>query len=286
MVYSTFANRNEALDRLPPRPERSHKGTFGHVLCVCGSLGMCGAAYLSAKAAYRSGAGLVRILTVQDNLPLLQGMLPEAIVTPYDPQAPDPKKWEEAEQWADVLVIGCGLGLSPGSRALLAYFLQHSHKPTVLDADALNLLALNPSLMKYAAGTVLTPHPLEMARLTGLPVEQILAAPESIARSFAQKHALTCVLKDHNTVISDGSDTIYRNNTGNSGMATGGSGDVLAGMLGGLWAQCRQSVLSPFTIASIGVYLHGLCGDVAAHKLGEYALMATDLIEAIPQVLR
>ncbi|MBQ9783609.1 MAG: NAD(P)H-hydrate dehydratase [Clostridia bacterium] len=286
MAYSVFSYTRDALDMLPPRPEESHKGTFGKVLCVCGSVGMCGAAFFAAKAAYRMGAGLVRILTVRENLPMLQTMLPEAIVSVYDADQPDMNVIDEAEEWADVLVIGCGLGISPVSRTLLARLLRSSQTPKILDADALNLLARNPSLLKYAKGAILTPHPLEMARLTGRSLEEIQADPEIIAYEFAKKHALICVLKQHRTVVTDGGERLYRNNTGNSGMATGGSGDVLAGMLGGLLAQCRTGELPLFSVATLGVYLHGLCGDVAARELGEYSLMASDLLIALPKILR
>jgi NAD(P)H-hydrate epimerase len=247
---------------------------------------MCGAAYLAAHAAYRVGAGLVRILTVRENLIPLQTLLPEAIVSVYDAQEPDPRLLWEAEAWADVLVIGCGLGVTPTSRKLLSELLRKSHKPKVLDADALNLLAHNPSLMKYVRGSILTPHPAEMSRLCGRSVEEILADSALIAHEFAKEKGVVCVLKRHRTVISDGGETVWENGTGNSGMATGGSGDVLAGILGGLWAQGRNEGLTALDCAVLGVFLHGACGDLAARELSEYSVMAGDLVHAIPQVLR
>lgn len=280
----SFSYDEKALSLLPARPEQSHKGTFGRVLCVCGSVGMSGAAYLAAKAAYRMGAGLVRILTPEENRVILQTLLPEAIVSVYDSTEPDLSSIDEAEAWADVLVIGCGLGVTPCSRRLLAHLLRRTDKPRILDADALNLLARNPSLLKYAKGAILTPHPLELSRLTGCTPEELLADTEQAAYDFAKAHDLVCVLKEHRTAVSDGV-RVYRNTSGNSGMATGGSGDVLAGILGGLWAQMRSADSDPLTVASLGVYLHGLCGDIAAHRLGEYSLMASDLIDALPYVL-
>ena len=285
-IFSYSDATAEAFSLLPRRPKQSHKGTFGRVLCVCGAAGLCGAAYLSAKAAYRMGAGLVRILTVEENRPVLQTLLPEAIVTVYDKASPDPHTVEEAEAWADVLVIGCGLGVTPSSRSILSRLLRNSQKPKVLDADALNLLARNPSLLKHAAGAVLTPHPLEMSRLTGVSPEELLADTAGAAYRFAKKHGVVCVLKEHRTAVSDGGARVYRNTSGNSGMATGGSGDVLAGMIGGLLAQSGNGGLSPFTAATLGVYLHGLCGDVAAERLSEYSVMAGDLLDALPTVLR
>ncbi len=285
--YSVFSYTEDALSLLPPRPAESHKGTFGRVLCVCGSRGMSGAAFLCAKAAYRMGAGLVRILTAQENRVILQTQLPEAIVTAYDSDAPDMNTISEAAEWADVLVIGCGLGITPVSRKILAYLLRSNEKPKVLDADALNLLSRNPSLLKYTKNAILTPHPLELSRLTGKSPEELLSDSEKAAYDFAKKRNTVCVLKEHRTAVSDGGDRLYRNTTGNSGMATGGAGDVLAGMLGGLWAQCRfDEAYTPLRIAALGVYLHGLCGDLAAHRLGEYSLMASDLLDTLPEILR
>lgn len=285
MDISCFSYTEKDLNRMPRRPAESHKGTFGRVLCVCGSAGMCGAAYFAAKACYRVGAGLVRILTSEENRSVLQTLIPEAIVSVYDPAAPDALR--AAVEWADVIVAGCGLGISPLSRGLLADLLRlRGDKPTVLDADALNLLARNPSLMKHTRGAVITPHVGEMCRLTSLSEAEILENPAKIAQAFAEKHGLICVLKSHHSVVSDGADLVYRNASGNSGLATGGSGDVLAGMIGGILAQSRNSALSAMDAACLGVYLHGLCGDVAAEALSEYSVMASDILETIPKVLR
>ena len=285
MELSCFSYTERDLSRMPKRLAESHKGTFGKVLCVCGSDGMCGAAYFAAKAAYRMGAGLVRILTVEKNQPILQTLIPEAIVTAYDPTRP--YIVQEAIAWADVLVVGCGMGISAESRGLLSDLLRaRGQKPTVLDADALNLLSRNPSLMKYAKGAILTPHVGEMSRLTSLSCEEISENTAKVAHDFASKHELICVLKNHRTVVSDGSELVYRNVSGNSGMATGGSGDVLAGMIGGILAQSRHGDLSAMDAACLGVYLHGLCGDTAAETMTEYSVMASDLLDAIPTVFK
>ena len=286
MDFSVMDWQVDELRRLPRRPQESNKGTFGRVLCVCGSVGMCGAAYFAAKAAYRVGAGLVRILTVEENRPILQTLLPEAIVTVYDADEPDLALVEEAAAWADVLVIGCGLGLSRTSRTLLAHLLRYSEKPKVLDADALNLLSRNPSLMKYIRGAILTPHPMEMSRLCGRSVEEILEDSEAIAHEFAERYGAVCVLKRHRTLTADGAGKVYRNTTGNSGMATGGAGDVLAGVIGGFLAQMRNGELPTAEIAALGVLLHGLSGDLAARELGEHSVMAGDLLDKIGEGLR
>lgn len=282
--FSLFSYTKDHLSLLPPRPERSNKRTFGRVLCICGSEGMAGAAFLAGKAAYRTGAGLVEIFTPAVNRPILQTLLPEAIVTSYEPDG-----WEaplsEALERADAIVIGCGLGQSEQARRILAFTLRHASLPTVIDADGLNLLAKHPCLIKHAQGAVLTPHPLEMSRLCGRSVENILADPPACAYEFAKTHGVICVLKDHETAVSDGSPSVYLNKSGNSGMATGGSGDVLAGMIGGLLGQSHLAPLSRFKIATLAVYLHGLAGDLVAKQTSPYSLMAGDLPDAIGQVL-
>ncbi len=280
-----FYNKLDA-ELLPRRPQHSHKGTFGRVLCVCGSEGMAGAAYFAAKAAYRMGCGLCKILTPDSNLPILATLLPEALLCGYNPTAPSMDTVAEAEEWADVLVIGCGMGVTPSSRRLLAQLLRTSKKPKILDADALHLLSKNPSLLAHTKGAILTPHAMELSRLTGLAPEVLAADPVTHAYEFSKKHQLVCVLKDHHTAVSDGSLPVYLNTSGNSGMATAGSGDVLAGLLGGLLAQCRDGSLDAYRCACLGVYLHGLCGDAAARSMTEYSVMASDLIDALPTVLK
>ncbi|MBQ9087105.1 MAG: NAD(P)H-hydrate dehydratase [Clostridia bacterium] len=284
--YSVFSYTMRDLTLLPLRPARSHKGTFGRVLCVCGSSGMSGAAYFAAKAAYRMGAGLVRIYTIQENRAILQTLIPEAIVTEYNEASPNMEEFRLALQWADVWVVGCGLGVNTVSRTILAEILRAPKKPTILDADALNLLALNPSLLGRTQGAILTPHAAEMSRLCGKSVEKILEHPKRTAYEFAKQHGVICVLKDHHTVVSDGGPRLYLNPTGNSGMATGGAGDILAGLLGGLFAQLGSSCPDPLSYTALGVYLHGLCGDHAAQALSEYAVMARDLLDALPKVLK
>ena len=283
--FSVFSYGDEDL-RLPPRPSDSHKGTFGKVLCVCGTEGMCGAAYFAAKAAYRSGAGLVKILTVASNRPVLQGLIPEAIVTVYDDAHPDPNTILEAVEWADVLVVGCGLGTSSAARALLSHVLRTASKPLVLDADALNLISQSPSPLSCVKGAILTPHMGEMARLCGIEIDEIQKDPQRVAYRFAKRHEVVCVLKGHRTVISDGGSRLFLNSSGNSGMATGGSGDVLAGILGGLLAQSQNQCISPLELTALGVYLHGKSGDLAAERRSEYSVMASDLLDCLPEVMK
>lgn len=270
---------------LPERPQRSNKATFGRVLCAAGSYCMSGAAYLCAKAAYRSGAGLVAILTPEENRVILQSSLPEAVLSVYSSAFPDEATVIAAAKAASVIAVGPGLGQSESARTVLTAILKSSNKPMVLDADALNIIAANPRLWELVPhGSVITPHPGEMARLCGCEVSEILADVPSICKGFAKAHGVICVLKDHATAVADGTSPncdLYLNDTGNSGMATGGSGDVLTGMIAALLAQG----MSPFTAAALGVRIHGMAGDIAADRLGEYSVMASDLIDAIPTVL-
>ncbi len=285
MSLPVFSYTQKDLTKMPPRPQESNKSTFGRVLCVCGSVGMSGAAYLTAKAVLRTGAGLAEILTPRENRIILQTSLPEAIVTCYDRESIDMDKTDMALSRADVVVCGSGLGISGESRTLLSHILRSCTLPTVLDADALNLISRNPSLLKYTKGKIITPHPLEMSRLTGLAVEEILNDPRRVCCDFAQSYGAVCLLKGHRTTVCDG-EKLYINSSGNSGMATAGSGDVLSGIIGGILAQNKSGSLSSLEVAALGAYIHGLCGDCAAARLGEYSLMASDIIDALPTVLK
>ena len=286
---SHFSYERNALSMMPVRPARSNKGDFGRVLCVCGSRGMSGAAYLSAKAAYRTGAGLVEIFTHECNRVALQTSLPEAIVTTYTDEYDKSTLLCSLER-ADAVVVGCGLGITPLSRTILSdilHALEGKDIPLVIDADAINLLSRSRSLLKYVRGAVLTPHFMEASRLLDRPIGELLPHTASVAHEIAERYGAVCVMKDHESAVSDGGERVYINKSGNSGMATGGSGDVLAGILGGLLSQNSKAAisLSKLEAVALGVYIHGLAGDAAEIKLGEYSLMATDIIDALPSVL-
>ena len=286
MEYRVFSYTPDDLSLMPKRVQDSHKGTYGRLLCVCGSVGMAGAAYLCAKAALRTGAGLVEIFTPEQNRAVIQTLLPEAIVTPYCADEPDLLALEKAIKRADAVVCGCGLGTSGAALSILTRLLRTRSVPTLLDADALNLLSKNRSLLSHAAGCIITPHPLEMSRLTGLDVSKVELDRQNVCRTFASDHSLVCALKGHRTAVSNGED-VYVNTSGNSGMATAGSGDVLSGIIGGILAQNKSDgALSIMQIASLGVYIHGLCGEIAADRLCEYSVIASDLIDSLPQVLK
>jgi NAD(P)H-hydrate epimerase len=248
---------------------------------------MSGAAYLCALAAYRTGAGLVEILTVESNRVILATLLPEAIVSTYKNGELSRDKVDISLARADALVIGCGLGKSETARELLRYVLQkkRSGLPTVADADALNIISEDKEMIKLAKGAVITPHLLEMSRLSGSELTEISENVARSAHAFSAENNVICVLKCHNTAVADGTGEVYINKLGNSGMATGGSGDVLAGIIGGILAQNKKSSLSVFEAARLGVFLHSKAGDIAAEKIGEYSLMARDIIDALPTAI-
>ena len=275
---------------LPPRPAISNKSTFGRVVALCGSVGMCGAAYLCAKAAYRTGCGLVEIITPEQNRIPLQTLLPEAIVTCYDSDNPDTAAVAKAVRRADAIAIGCGLGTSITAARVLDTALTAATIPVVLDADALNIMAADPQHWQTPkVPVIITPHPGEMSRLTGLTIEQVLKNVPELAASFAKERGVVCLLKHHKTAISDGNVT-YINQFGNSGMATGGSGDVLTGIIVALLAQSKNypkaTAPDPCKTAALGALIHSLAGDRAAARLGEYALMASDIIDEIGSVIK
>lgn len=281
-MTSVFTYSGEDLQRIRPRRPYSNKGSYGKVLLIAGSRGMSGAACLAALAAYRSGSGLVRVFTPECNRTVIQSYLPEAVVTPYDPDGFFGEELTEALAWADVTGIGPGIGTGAASRQILETVCQTFEKPLVMDADALNLFALNRTLLDGHRGPVIvTPHIGEMIRLGGCTKEEILDDITSAARRFAEKYHLICALKDARTVVSDGVRT-YLNTSGNSGMAVAGSGDVLTGIICGLLAQGMQ----PFDGAALGVYLHGCAGDLAQEKLSAYGMIARDIAGQIGEVLK
>ncbi|MBO5306301.1 MAG: NAD(P)H-hydrate dehydratase [Clostridia bacterium] len=291
-MSSFFSYRPTDLSRVPLRTQNSHKGTYGRVLVVGGSVCMSGAAYFAAKAAYRMGAGLVHILTHKDNRIILQTQLPEAILSTYgDDVERDRETVLDAVSRADAIVVGVGLGQSEQAKRLLSMVLSQADAPLVIDADALNILAKHGELWEQiSAPVIVTPHPLEMARLCHMDVSVIERDRLTAAVNFSEKYALVCVLKGHNTIVSDGAEarglgdehTVYLNHSGNSGMATGGSGDVLSGIIASLIAQ----KMLPFDAATLGVYIHGLAGDAAAEALGEYSVMASDIIDHISEIIK
>jgi len=281
--YHAISYTEEDVRRLPERKANSHKGTFGKVLVIAGSQKISGAAYLAAAGAYRIGAGLVKIYTPKENQVAMQVLLPEALMEIYDSSRPSIKQLKECTEWADVIVIGPGIGTERGAEKILKYVISKSHVPVVIDADGINLLAKNRAyLLDKKAPVVLTPHIQEMARLTGKSKSVIMTNPMEEAEAFVKNYDVTLVLKSAGTIVTKESEHKYINLSGNSGMATGGSGDVLAGMIGGMIAQGMNC----FEAAKLGVYLHGKAGDAAAAIKSTYSMTATDILDGIAEVTR
>ena len=283
MQPDVFTYEADDLKLLPARNRDSNKGSFGRVLVIAGSEEMSGAAYLSAKAAYRMGAGLVEVLIPDKNAAVIRNLLPEAIVTGYSPADFNISMINDSCVRADVIVIGPGMGTKQYAVTMLNYVLQYSKVPVVIDADALNIMALNRDMYSLLnSNTVITPHIKEMERLTGKSVTDIKQDPLGTAADFSNLTGAVCVLKDTRTVVSSAYKELYINLSGNEGMATGGSGDVLTGVIAGLISQKTEV----YRAASLGVYIHGLAGDKAKEKLGSYSMMAQDIAENIAEVLK
>ena len=274
-------DREDLPELLPERTADSHKGSYGKVLMITGSSGMAGACYLSARSAYGVGAGLVQIYTAEDNRAVIQQLLPEAIVSCY--RQYDREQLAGLMKWADVICIGCGLGKGTVSEQILRQVLKEAEVPCVIDADGLNLLSGQMDLLKESkASLILTPHMMEMSRLTGESVSAIKEDRMEILRAFVKEYPVVCALKDSRTAVAQSGRRTFLNLAGNSAMAKAGSGDVLAGTITGLLAQGTEV----FEAASLGVFLHACGGDAAREMKGTYSVLAGDLITGIENVLR
>lgn len=271
------------LAKLPDRDSRGHKGDYGKLLLLCGSRGYTGAAALASMGALRCGAGLV-FLGVPESIYAIEAVkLTEPVVFPL-PDLDGMFAPEAVEQIVhrldrvDAVLIGPGLGQSDGTLAVLRCVLENFSGPVIVDADGINLLAQHKDLLRGRTGiTILTPHEGEAARLLGRPVTDRLWDAVTLARELGA----IVVLKGHETLITDG-EQIFPNPTGNPGMAVGGSGDVLAGMIAGLLGQ----KLSAIDAAACGVWLHGAAGDLCAREMGQYAMLPTDLLGVLPRLLK
>ena len=255
---------------LPQRPARSHKGSFGKVLVVAGSEKMSGACYLAAKAAYCAGAGLVRVVSTADNRGILLSSLPEILFSTRDELA-------EGVDWADVVIIGPGIDLTQEAEEMVRYVVENAPVPVVIDGDGIRHLRKCTDCL--TDNFVLTPHVKELSYLTGMYIAELQRDIVGTTVDSARQWGCIIVQKDARTVVSDGVESCI-NVCGNSGMATGGSGDVLAGVIGGLLAQGMDS----FAAAKLGVYLHGLAGDEMLSVTGTYGMMASDLITGLQKV--
>ncbi|MFR8926597.1 NAD(P)H-hydrate dehydratase [Peptoniphilus senegalensis] len=259
------------------RDEDSHKGDFGKIAIVGGSLGMTGSSYLSSNAALKSGAGLVYNLVPREIFDIMSIKFIEPIAKSFD----DLDEMEKFLGGMDAIAMGPGMGLGDYGRSVFGKII-NTEKNLLIDADGLNILSQNLNLLEERKSftTILTPHEGEFARLTGLSLEEIKNNRKRLAVEFAKKYKLILVLKGHNTIVTDG-ERVYINKTGNSGMATGGSGDVLTGIISAFMKN-----YSLFDAARLGVYVHGLSGDSYASKNSKTSLRARDLIENLSTVFK
>ncbi len=278
---SILFDENYIKEKLVKRPEDSNKGDFGKLLMICGSYGMIGAAIMAGRAALRSGVGLLNMVVDKKIYPQIAQALPEAVFTVIDVD----KKEDSEEKIADALskatacVIGCGLSFS--ANFFMPVVIKHCKVPILIDADGLNYLCKNlDEFNDFLCPVCITPHPGEMSRLTGKSIAEIQDNREEIALEFAKKHGVYTLLKGHNTVIVGENLEMFINPTGNSGMAKGGSGDVLSGIISSFIAQG----MSVFDSLCCGAYIHGLAGDKAAEKLSKQSMIATDIIDFLPEI--
>lgn len=281
--------KKDALPYIQKRKRDSHKGTYGHLFVLAGSLGKTGAAVMAAKAALRMGAGLVTVGTPQSCLPVIARSMME-LMTEALPETPQKTISEAALPMVldllkgkDAVLIGPGISAHPSTAKLVVSLMPKIKVPAVIDADGLNILAENPDALKsFSCPAVLTPHPGEFARLIRRSNKDVLDNRLALAAEFADKYKVFLVLKGYRTLVATPLGKIFINPTGNPGMATGGSGDVLSGMIASLIIQ-EKNILGA-TVAA--VYLHGLSGDIGAKKIGERPLIAGDLIKYLPQALK
>lgn len=267
------------------RPDDSNKGTLGSLLCICGSYGMAGAAIMAGKAALRCGIGLLKIAVPKSIYPVCATNILESVYYPLEETSNGVISSKNTDfllemcEKSSAVVIGCGLSVCDDTKNLVQSVITNCEKPLVIDADALNCICNKPEFLKnLKAPAIITPHPGEMARLLHSTPKTVNSNRENTAIDFAKKFGVVTVLKGAGTIIASPDGEVYINHTGNSGMATGGSGDVLSGIIGSLLAQGA----SPINAAAAGVFLHGTIGDLAAEKLGKISMLPTDMIDMIP----
>ncbi|MEG1802190.1 MAG: NAD(P)H-hydrate dehydratase [Lachnospiraceae bacterium] len=278
-----FAYERSDLKLLPQRPVNGNKGTFGKVLVIAGSEEIPGAALMCAHAAFVSGCGMVKVLTSRSNRSFLASSLPEALISCYDDSEFQEESLKEALQWPDVIVIGPGIGTGALSKKIVKVVMENAKIPLVIDADALNVVSKKMELLNNEhQNWIITPHLGEMSRLCQKNIQYIQNHIIQVAEEFAKEYNVICILKDFRTIISVPSGETYINRTGNDGMATAGSGDVLSGLIGGLIA----SGCEPKTAAPLSVFCHGLAGDLAKNDNGNRGMLASDMIQEFKAVIK
>lgn len=281
--FLTDMYENKIIEKplICPRDKASHKGTFGTALLVCGSYGMAGAAVLAASAALRGGVGKLKLAVHKSIYGICAQALPEAVFIPISRCFK--KDILKHLGGADSILFGCGVGTHKDTLKRLEFIIKNSKCPVVIDADGINLLSQNIDILKQAkTPIILTPHPKEMSRLCGKGVDEINGSRIKTASDFAVEHGVYIVLKGNQTVVAAPDGRISINPTGNAGMATGGSGDVLAGIMAALIAYNTDI----FSTICAAVYIHGAAGDNAADKLSQTAMLPSDIIKELPCVFK
>lgn len=278
-----FTFREPVCSLMPPRPEEGNKGTFGKAALLCGSEGMAGAGILCAGGAFAAGCGMVKLVSPFSNRELFLQILPEVMVS---------DEIESVYEWADVIAAGPGISTDEGAVRNLSRLIRNTRQPLILDADAINILAQEESLLQELSDRqnnpdtcrklALTPHPGELARLCRCSTKEVLEDPVQKITEWAKRLNAVVLCKGARTFVASWDGRIYANGSGNSGMATAGSGDVLTGIVAALAAQEEDL----FWAVCTGVYLHGLAGDKAAHEKSEYSMKAGDILEKVPELLR
>lgn len=275
-IYSVEEND---IFMLPARNEYGNKSTFGKLLVIAGSEKICGAAFFASMAALKSGIGMVKILTEENNRTALATLIPEALIDTYGKNGIEKDELIACLDWADAVVIGPGIGTDANSERLFDIFAECNKLPTVIDADALNIISKNNSMWnKISFQGVITPHIGEMSRLTGMCISEIKRDPIGTAMDFSASHNVVCVLKDAVTVTAYPDGRCFINTSGCSGLSTAGSGDVLSGIIGGLIARFKSCELP---LEAFGVFIHGRLGEYASSLSNESAVVASDLIKAL-----
>lgn len=274
--------RKDLKNLMPKRTAWSNKGTYGKLLVIAGGNELAGAAALASKGAFATGCGMVKLCTGKANRDSLIANIPELMIATWEQEEEAVVVIEKQLEWADAIVFGPGMGMSNMTRQILEFILQKAKVPVLLDADALNVLAQHKELIRECQNSVIiTPHIKEFSRLNGYSIEEIQQDLLGKAREFAKQYPVLCVVKDARTVVTKEGEIAYINVSGNNGMATAGSGDVLSGIIGGLLAQGVE----PRKSATFGVYLHGLAGDYAKEAMGVYSMTARDIIKHLKDVL-
>lgn len=272
---------------IPKRDPKANKGDFGKLFCICGSVGMSGAAVMSAKAALRCGVGIANIAVPKSIYGIIAGSLYEPIFTVLDETPLGTFSYSSIKTILDCIenstgcLIGCGIKVNDDTTKIVEEVIKNSGKPIIIDADGINIISKNIDILKQAKShLILTPHPGEMSRLLNATVDDVQTNRIEYAKRFAVNNKLTLILKGADTVVASKDGKVYINKTGNPGMAKGGSGDILAGMIASFVAQG----ISPLDAAVCAVYLHACAGDDCASKLSQTAMLPTDIINELPEL--